>query len=78
MKTIKILGAGCPKCRKTIRIVEEAVNELGVEATIEKVEDIAEIIKYDVLFTPAIVIDDAIRLKGRVPSKSEVTDLLMD
>ena len=76
MKNIKILGTGCPKCKQTTALVEEVVKETGVIATIEKVEDIMEIMKYNVLSTPVLVIDEVISIKGRVPSKSEVTALL--
>jgi small redox-active disulfide protein 2 len=76
MKKIKILGTGCPNCKRVTAIVEDAVKETGVDATIEKVEDIMEIMKYNVLSTPAIVIDEEITIKGRVPSKSEVVALL--
>ena len=76
MKNIKILGTGCPKCKKTTAIVEEAVNETGSEATVEKVEDIMEIMKYNVLSTPVVVIDEEIKIKGRVPSKTEIIELL--
>ena len=76
MKKIKILGTGCPKCKQTTALVEAAVKEIGVDATIEKVEDIMEIMKFNVLSTPALVIDDEIKIKGRVPSKSEVVALL--
>ena len=76
MKNIKILGTGCPKCTQTAKIVEEVINEHGVEATIEKVEDIMEIMKYNVLSTPVVVIDEVISVKGRVPSKEEIVELL--
>jgi small redox-active disulfide protein 2 len=76
MKTIKILGAGCPKCKQTSAIVEEVVNENKYEANIIKVEDIVEIMKYNVLSTPALVIDEEIKIKGRVPTKAEVAALL--
>ena len=76
MKKIKILGTGCPKCKQTTQIVEQALQETGIDATIEKVEDIMEIMKYNVLSTPAIVIDEEIKIKGRVPSKKEVIALL--
>jgi len=55
--------------------VEEVVKETGIHATIEKVEDIKEIMKYNVLSTPVLVIDEEITIKGRVPSKSELTEL---
>ena len=77
MKNIKILGTGCPKCKRTTAIVEQAVAELGLlDVSIEKVEDIMEIMKYNVLSTPVVVVDEEITIKGRVPSKSEVIDLL--
>ena len=75
-KTIKILGTGCPKCKTMTGVVTEVVNENNIEATIEKVEDIMEIMKYNVMTTPALVIDNIITIKGRVPSKSEVLELL--
>ncbi len=76
MKDVKILGTGCPKCKQTTAIVEETVNRLGIEATVEKVEDIMEIMKYNVMVTPAIAIDGKIVMKGRVPSASEVEAIL--
>jgi small redox-active disulfide protein 2 len=76
MKDVKILGTGCPKCKQTTAIVEETVNRLGIEARVEKVEDIMEIMKYNVLSTPAIVVNGSVVLKGRVPSSDEVESLL--
>lgn len=76
MKTIKILGTGCPKCKQTEAIVREVVKQLNLEAEIIKVEDIAEIMQYNVLTTPVLVIDEEIKIKGRVPVKSEVEELL--
>ena len=76
MKNIKILGTGCPKCKRTTALVEEVVKELSVDATVEKVEDIMEIMKYNVLSTPVLVIDEELTIKGRVPSKSELIELL--
>jgi small redox-active disulfide protein 2 len=76
MKNIKILGTGCPKCKQLTAIVEDAVKETGVDATVEKVEDIMKIMEYNVLSTPVLVIDEEILIKGRVPSKQEVIELL--
>ena len=76
MKNIKILGTGCPKCKQTTALVEQVVKETGVEATVEKVEDIMEIMKYNVLSTPVVVVDEEVKIKGRVPSKSELIELL--
>lgn len=75
---IKILGTGCPKCKQTTAIVQEVISENNIDATIEKVEDIMEIMKYNVMSTPALVINDEIKIKGRVPSKAEITALLME
>lgn len=74
---IKILGTGCPNCKRTEAIVKEAVAELKIEATIEKVENILEIMKYDIMSTPAVVIDEVVKIKGRVPCIQEIKNLLM-
>jgi len=74
--TIKILGTGCPKCKATIALVQEVVAEFNIDAMIEKVEDIMEIMKYNVLSTPVLVVDEQIKIKGRVPSKNELIELL--
>ncbi|NQU68278.1 MAG: TM0996/MTH895 family glutaredoxin-like protein [Candidatus Marinimicrobia bacterium] len=76
-QTIKILGTGCPKCKQTAAIVEEVVKENNIDATIEKVEDIMEIMNYKIMNTPAIVINEEIKIKGRVPTKAEIKDLLL-
>jgi small redox-active disulfide protein 2 len=73
---IKILGTGCPKCKTMTGIVQDVVQENNIDATIEKVEDILEIMQFNVMITPALVIDDVITIKGRVPSKDEVLALL--
>jgi len=57
-------------------IVKDVVAENDIDATVEKVEDIAEIIKYNIMTTPALVVDDVVTIKGRVPSKSEVLELI--
>jgi small redox-active disulfide protein 2 len=75
-KTIKILGTGCAKCKSMTGIVESVVQEHNINATVEKVEDIMEIMKFNVMTTPALVIDEMIIIKGRVPSKNEVLTLL--
>ena len=75
-KIIKILGTGCPKCQSMNGVVKDVVSANNIDATIEKIEDIMEIIKFNVMSTPALVIDGVITIKGRVPSKDEVLDLL--
>ena len=75
-KTIKILGTGCPKCKQVTAIVEAVVSENNIDATVVKVEDIMDIMQYNVLSTPAVVVDEEVKIKGRVPTKSEVLALL--
>ncbi len=75
-KTIKILGTGCPKCKTTTALIEEVVKENNIDAEIIKVEDIMEIMQYNVLSTPAVVVDEEIKVKGRVPSKTEILEYL--
>lgn len=75
-RVIKILGTGCPKCQSMTGVVNEVVSENKIDATVEKIEDIMEIMKFNVMTTPALVIDDVITVKGRVPSKNEVLALL--
>jgi small redox-active disulfide protein 2 len=76
MKTIKILGTGCPKCKQTEAVVNEVVTRLNIEANVVKVEDIADIMQYNVMTTPAVVVDEDIKIKGRVPTKLEIENLL--
>ncbi len=76
MKTIKVLGPGCPKCKTTIHNVEEAVKQLGIEANIIKIEDIEEMMQYNVLTTPVLMIDEQIKIKGRIAQIEEIKELL--
>jgi len=78
MKTIKILGTGCPNCKTTEKVVLKATQELNIEANIIKVEDIQDIMAYDIMSTPAVVIDEIIVVKGRVPSLDEIKKLLQE
>ena len=75
-KVIKVLGTGCQKCKSMTSIVQDVVKENNIDATIEKVEDIIEIMEFNIMTTPALVIDDVVAIKGRVPSKDEVLALL--
>lgn len=75
-KTIKVLGPGCPKCKTTFHNVEEAVKQLGIEAEIIKIEDIEEMMKYNILTTPVLMIDDVIKVKGRIAQIHEIKELL--
>ncbi|MBP7127475.1 TM0996/MTH895 family glutaredoxin-like protein [Myxococcota bacterium] len=69
---IKVLGTGCPKCRKLYEEVRKAVESAGVSANVEKVEDITRILEYDVMITPALVINGEVKASGRVPGVAEM------
>jgi small redox-active disulfide protein 2 len=73
---IKILGTGCTKCKTLEKITREVVVETGIEANVSKVEDIMQIMNYGVVSTPALVIDEKVVIKGRVPSANEIKKLL--
>lgn len=73
---IKILGPGCPKCKTLEKLTREVVELTGIEATVTKVEDIVAIMNYGVMSTPALVIDEKVVLKGRVPSADELKNIL--
>jgi len=74
---IKILGTGCANCKRLEANAREAVKQLGVEATVEKVEDIQAIMAYGVMSTPALVVGEAVKVVGRVPSVADLKKLLI-
>jgi small redox-active disulfide protein 2 len=69
---IEVLGMGCAKCKKLAEIATQAAKDLGVEAEIVKVEAVKEIMKYNVLSTPGLVVDGQLKAAGRLPSLDEV------
>lgn len=73
---IEILGTGCAKCKMLYEITQNAVKKAGVEAEIVKVEDIAAIMNYGVMSTPALVIDKEVKMSGRLPSSDEIVEIL--
>jgi small redox-active disulfide protein 2 len=73
---IKILGTGCAKCKSLEKITREVVAQNGIKATITKVEDISEIMKYHVMTTPVLVVNEKVEIKGRVPSGAEIKQVL--
>jgi small redox-active disulfide protein 2 len=74
--TIKVLGTGCSNCKSLEKATQIAVNEMGIQVQLEKVEDIQKIMAYGVMRTPALVIDEKIALYGRVPSVSELKEII--
>lgn len=73
---IKILGTGCSNCKRLEANTKAAIEELGIEATIEKVTDIKQIMKYGVMSTPALVVDEKIKVMGKVPSSQDIKKFL--
>jgi small redox-active disulfide protein 2 len=69
---IKVLGTGCPKCQRLEELAREAASDLGVEATFTKVKEMDDIMAYDVMSTPALVIDEEVKSSGRIPRKEEI------
>lgn len=69
---IKVLGTGCPKCRKLYAETEKAIAASGVQVDLEKVEKIEEIIKYGVVAMPGLVINEKVRASGRIPQSHEI------
>jgi small redox-active disulfide protein 2 len=76
MTTIQVLGTGCKKCRLLKENAEAAVQKCGMEAQVEKIEDINEIVKFGVMTTPALAIDGQVKFVGKVASAEEIAALL--
>jgi small redox-active disulfide protein 2 len=76
LKKIQILGAGCQKCKILYEHTKTATEQLGLECTIEKVTDIDAIVSYGILSTPALVVDGQVKVAGRVPSASQLKEIL--
>ncbi|MGQ9525748.1 MAG: thioredoxin family protein [Armatimonadota bacterium] len=73
---VQILGMGCPKCKQLAANAEQALKELGLDGHVEKVEDIREIAKFNVMMTPALAIDGQVKASGKVLSIEEIKKLL--
>ncbi|NTV83713.1 MAG: thioredoxin family protein [Bacteroidales bacterium] len=73
---IKILGTGCPKCKSLEKLARDVVEQENIEASITKVEDIMAIMSYGVMSTPALVVNEKVEIKGRMPSYDEVKQVL--
>jgi len=75
---IKILGTGCTKCENLEREVKNALAELNIPADVEKVEDTNKIMEYDVFITPALVINDKVKISGKVPRQDQIKTWLRE
>ena len=73
---IKILGTGCPKCKSLEKATREVVAQNNIDATITKVEDIMDIMNFNVMTTPALVVNGKVVVKGRIPSNDELKQIL--
>jgi small redox-active disulfide protein 2 len=74
---IQVLGTGCAKCKTLYETVKKAVQETGVDALVEKVEDIEQIMTFEILMTPGLVIDGQVKTAGRLPNLEEVKKLIL-
>ena len=73
---VKVLGPGCAKCKSTYAVVEKVIKENNLDATLTKVDDIMEMMSYNILSTPAVVVNGEVRINGHVPSVNEVKEAL--
>lgn len=75
---VKILGTGCPKCKKLYDVVQQAVEQSGVQANVSKIEKIDEIITYGVAVTPGLVIDGTVKSVGKIPAVDQIAAWLKE
>lgn len=76
MKLVKVLGPGCPRCEELMKRTEQAVRELLIDCSVEKITDIRQITDFGVMMTPALVVDGEVKICGKVPSLDELKRLL--
>lgn len=76
MKTLQVLGTGCPKCKKLAELTEEAARRLGIEYRLEKVSDINKIMEFGVMMTPALAVDGVVKVAGKVPSTEDIVNMI--
>ena len=76
MKKLQILGTGCPKCKKLTELTEQAARELGIEYEIEKVSEVAEIMKFGVMMTPGLAVDGEVKVAGKVPGVEDIKKMI--
>ena len=73
---IKVLGPGCARCKTTYQVIEKVIKENNLDVKLTKVDDIMEMMNYNIMTTPAVVIDEVVKVGGQVPTESEVKKLL--
>ncbi|MCI6051084.1 thioredoxin family protein [Phocaeicola plebeius] len=73
---IKVLGPGCAKCKTTYNVIEKVIKENNLDVKLTKVDDIMEMVSYNIMKTPAVVVDEVVKMKGQVPTESDVKKLL--
>ncbi len=73
---IKVLGPGCCKCKTTYNVIEKEIKENNLDVKLTKVDDIMEMMNYNIMTTPAVVVDEVVKMKGQVPTESDVKKLL--
>ena len=73
---VKVLGPGCAKCKTTFQVIEKVIKENNLDVKLTKVDDIMEMMSYNIMTTPAVVVDGDVKMKGQVPSESDVKRLL--
>ncbi|HIX75148.1 MAG TPA: TM0996/MTH895 family glutaredoxin-like protein [Candidatus Parabacteroides intestinipullorum] len=73
---IKVLGPGCSKCKSTYNVIEKVIRENNLDVKLTKVDDIMEMMNYNIMTTPAVVVDEVVKMKGQVPTESDVKKLL--
>lgn len=73
---IKVLGPGCAKCKSTYNVIEKVIRENNLDVKLTKVDDIMEMMSYNIMTTPAVIVDEVVKMKGQVPTESDVKKLL--
>ncbi len=72
---VKVLGPGCAKCKAAFNVVEKVIDRYKLDVKLSKVDDIMQMMSYNIISTPAIVVDDEVKIKGHVPSENEIKEL---
>lgn len=75
-KEVIVLGPGCTKCKETFKVVKRVIDENHLAVNLSKIEDISEIMKYNIMASPAVVVDGVVKIKGHIPSAGEVKQIL--